>query len=457
MRLSALIKLPIVAGLLAIVGCGVESSNQPNLLIITLDTTRADHLGCYGYFRNTSPTIDAIARESILFERCYSPIATTLPAHTSLLTGIYPLEHGITANPQDGGLPFVPTENLRSYAGMLLEAGYRTGAFVSALPLADKSGISSGFETFDQPEAARRRGVDTNRAAFRWLDRLDDRPFLLWVHYFDPHGPTGYPAPPDTAFVTDEDLETLLEARAVRRKKTVRKTGKVVDTREMTDWYDSQIHTMDSQIGLLLDKVSSVAPAEETIVVIVGDHGEGLGQHNVLHHERIWVEQVHVPLIIRAPGHEAQRIQETVSIIDILPTVLALNPALPAGTFHKQARGRDALSPARVSRSVFSQESMREVEGRDWSTYSLTTDKWKYVYRTSGVEMLYHLKDDPFELADLAENRRDVTARFRAELDSLVRSQKTRASFYRKGGESVPAIRLSPDEEASMRALGYVD
>ena len=158
---------------LALAGCRqrIDVSGHPNIVLITLDTTRADHLGAYGYFRDTSPRIDAFAEESIVFEHAIAPMATTLPTHVSILTATYPLEHGVLANVMHGGRRFVPAAGLRSFATVCREQGYRTAAFVSAAPLKRDSGIQAGFEEFFEPEkgeASVRAGV-TNKELFRWL------------------------------------------------------------------------------------------------------------------------------------------------------------------------------------------------------------------------------------------------------------------------------------------------
>ncbi len=456
-RYAGLRAILLCSVLFAIGGCGSKKSVMPNLLLVTLDTTRADHLGCYGYFRNTSPTIDALADQAVLLEKCYAPIATTLPSHTSLLTGVYPLEHGITANLAGGGIPVLPSANLHSYTMVLRETGYRTAAFVSALPLRTETGISRGFEVFEEPVTKRRSAKETNKGALEWLASMDERPFFLWVHYFDPHGRRNLEVPADTVFFADESMEAFLEPRAVPLKLFATTTGDSVNTRELIDWYDGQIRTMDGQVGVLFDAIRSMGLWESTVVLVVGDHGEGLGQHRVLHHERIWGEQLHVPVILRVPGQEPRRIGETVSLIDVLPTLLALEPSLPRGAFLEQARGRDVLNGSDPL-PVFGQESDRTVaRERDHSTYSLTTDEWRYIYRTLGNEMLYDLKEDPFEIVNLAPEREELTKRFRAELESLIRDQMEKARFYRSGEDSSQTIELSPEDEASMRALGYVD
>lgn len=142
------VRLPLIVFLLLLTGCA-PSPQPPDIVIITLDTTRADHLGCYGYFRDTTPRIDEFAAECVLFENCLAPVPQTLPSHTSLFTPTYPIEHGVMGNVRRGGYRFVRSEKLRTWAGFVREEGYRTGAFVSAAAVSSRTGLSEGYETFD--------------------------------------------------------------------------------------------------------------------------------------------------------------------------------------------------------------------------------------------------------------------------------------------------------------------
>ena len=178
---------------LALCACGREAP-APNLVFVTLDTTRADHLGLYGYFRDTSPALDAFGSQAIVFERFIVPMATTLPTHASLFTATQPLEHGVLANSTQGGSRFVPSTHLRSLAEVAGAAGWRTAGFVSSAVLKRGSGIETGFDAFDEPEGEQRNAEATTRTALAWLESTPRGPFLLWVHYFDAHWP--YAPPP---------------------------------------------------------------------------------------------------------------------------------------------------------------------------------------------------------------------------------------------------------------------
>jgi len=197
---------------------------QPDIVLVTVDTLRADHLGCYGYFRDTSPVLDALSKESLLFERCISPMATTLPTHLSLFTGLWPHQHGYVANTGAVLTPFSSSEGRKPISIILKEAGYKTAAFVSGPTVSRPTGIHSGFDHFDEHDARSARtfedrsrpGDSTVMRAARWLkeEAPQDQPLFLWVHLWDPHEPN-LPAPRHELFTADAGLDDLLAERDV--------------------------------------------------------------------------------------------------------------------------------------------------------------------------------------------------------------------------------------------------
>ncbi len=303
--------------------------SRPNLLLITLDSTRADHLGCYGYPLPTSPVIDGVARGGVLFTDAISQIPLTGPSHATMMTGLHPHEHGAVRN----GVPL--PDRARTLAERLGEAGYRTAAFLSGWTLrARLSGLDQGFDLYDDSMRDRYRLVNTQRFAHQvtpealdWLRRREDGPFFLWVHYFDPHAP--YVRRPALL----EDLDAREERRARRLPSRTLK-------------YDSEIRHMDGQIGRLLSALRDLDLERDTLVVIAADHGESLGEHGYVGHGRFLYEEiVRVPLIISWPGRipAGIAIGTPVALLDLTPTILALM-GLPAPEY---ASGLD-LSPLLV-------------------------------------------------------------------------------------------------------------
>ncbi|MHC4611939.1 MAG: sulfatase-like hydrolase/transferase [Planctomycetota bacterium] len=441
-----------VVGLAATVAGGCKQGDEsrsalPNVVLITLDTLRADHLACYGYFRDTSPVMDAFAEESLFFERCLAPMATTLPSHTSLLTGTYPLEHGILANVDHGGMQFSPSAELRSLAEVA-----RTAAFVSAAPVKKATGMASGFETFSEPEGPTRRAGRTNALLFPWLDEHQDEPFFLWMHYFDPHSPYSAPPPFRTMYHTDERLESYLTERRFAER-VITHTKRLVQPRPAINLYDGEIRYLDTQLGRLLDRLRTSGAWDRTIVVLVGDHGEGLCQHQEARHGSIWGEQLHVPLMLRIPGHAPRRVSEAMSLVDVFPTDLV--DALPFDDFLKQTSGTAALSEHFQPRPVFSQDVGRPHLGRAGPRYALTTRDWKYVHDPHGDEHLYHLQRDPFELENVLAEHAEIGEQLKSQLLGQLAEQTEKAARLQTGA-SEAKVRMDPQLLEELRTLGYV-
>ncbi|MBN2715667.1 MAG: sulfatase, partial [Deltaproteobacteria bacterium] len=271
-----------------------------NILVITTDTTRADHLGCYGHKGIQTPNIDGLAREGVLFEEAFSVQPVTLPAHCSIFTGIYPFRHGV----RDNNIYQLSREN-ETLAELLSSRGYLTTAFVASYILNHRFGLDQGFryynDRFVKPKQKGRLPVDRQASevsflATEWLremgGELKTQPFFLWLHYYDPHADYSPPHPWNTAY---------------------------------GDPYDGEIAYMDDWLGYLFDELKKAGKWDNTMVVLVGDHGEGLGEHSENTHGMfIYRSTTHVPLIIRCPGraHGGRRVTSRVSQVDILPTVM---------------------------------------------------------------------------------------------------------------------------------------
>jgi arylsulfatase A-like enzyme/Flp pilus assembly protein TadD len=287
-----------------------RSSGPANLLLVTLDTVRADHLGAYGDAGAETPALDRLAREGLRFAAASSPVPLTLPAHSSLLSGLLPLHHGLRNN----GAGSFPADR-PTLATRLSAAGYRTGAFVGSFVLDHRFGLARGFDTYDdsmERDATGGRGLDAERRgdqvvdrALAWLggsDAAHPRPFFLWVHLYDAHAPYDPPAP-----YRD------------------RHPGKP---------YDGEVAFADAQLGRLLAELDRLHLAADTVVAVAADHGEALGEHGELTHGLLLYEPtLHVPLLVRAPGLAARVVATPVSLVDLGPTLAGLlgKPLAPAG------------------------------------------------------------------------------------------------------------------------------
>lgn len=440
-----------------------EDAALPNIVLVTLDTTRADHLGAYGYFRSTSPRFDAFAAESLLFERLIVPMATTLPSHLSIFTSSHPLVHGVLANTTQGGARFVPAPGLESFTSAAKAAGYATGAFVSAAPLKRGSGIEVGFDVFDDPEDKTRRGDATADAALAWLASLESgAPYFLWIHFFDAHYPIEVPPAYAKRFESDEALDRFIGERKIHATALRPLVGVVDDARIVTNAYDGALAYQDAQLGRVLDALRAHDRGrawERTAVVVVGDHGEGLNQHGEAAHGGTWHEQLHAPLAMRIPGEAPRRVDAALTSSDVLPTLL---PRLRASVFDgylASALGSDALAAERDDAPILSQDTGRE---RDVPfKYALNHQGFKYfrIEHDDGrvEEQLYDLGADPFELRDVSSTFDEVLTSMRERTLREIEALRERGVALRGDAPEFQQGDVDAKLLAELCALGYVE
>ena len=401
---------------------------RPNLLIITLDTTRADRLGCYGYAKAQTAALDALAARGVLFENAYATAPLTLPSHATIMTGLYPPEHGMHINGKGQLGVQIPT-----LAEVLAKSGYETGAFVASFVLHSKFGLNRGFQTYDDEMAGgERHGSETHLmrngnlvvdAALAWLTPRRAKPFVCWVHLYDPHAP----------------YDSHAESFGDRFRETP---------------YDGDIAFADQQIGRLTEFLKTHGLDEQTVVVVVGDHGESFGEHQEYEHGlMIYKQTIQVPLIVVAPNcRPGHRVSAPVSLVDVFPTVLDSMRMTSA----KKVSGRSlhsALQGARSEPHLCYAEADSPFIAYGWSPLqSVTNDAWKYIKTTQ--EELYDLRADPQELqnlsasqpAQLAEMQRllaELTGRMSHAPDSETQLsesdwRKLQSLGYAAGGQASP-------------------
>jgi arylsulfatase A-like enzyme len=463
-RAAALLVRGLAA--LALAACSDSDAGRlerPSIVLITIDTLRADHLGCYGYFRDTTPNIDAFSRDAVVFDQAYAAMATTLPSHASMLTGLNPLEHGILANIQHGGKAFGWKDGMVSIAQVAKDAGYATGGFVSAAPLKKQSGISVGFDTWSEPleSESERRAGETLADALPWLDaRKPGEPFFLWVHFYDPHWKHRAPPPYDTMFhsdAADPKLEQWIADRGIGSDAVRVNAKKSTETRKALNDYCGEIRYTDEQVGVLLAKLREIGAFDKSIVVVTSDHGEGLNQHDWASHGLVWDEQLRVPLLMRFPaeaGVPPQRVERLVSLVDLFPTVLARVRPFETDSwprYFRHATGVDALAADFKERPLFGQRVGRDLPNDPGEMYAVTTAEWKYIHEPEVGDKLFERKSDPHELVDVSERRADVAKRIH-DLTMLLRTdQEQRGSRLGTAREG----EVDPKLAAQLGELGY--
>ncbi len=454
--------------LLPLVGCSEEDRQQAgrehNVVLVTLDTTRADFFSSYGYPRETTPHFDALAADGALFEQCISVAAVTPVSHASILTGLYPHQHGLRVMFAEGG--FRISDHVETLPERLQRAGYRTGAFLSSYPVTEVFGFDRGFETFDWPalppaeqrvekgefagwdNKQQRRSDTTTERALAWLadEERGDAPFLMWIHYWDPHGGTEQPARDLLEEFVPEFLAPDFDP----------KTG--VSNDQLRRYYAAQIKMVDRQFGKLMAALDEQGLADDTIVVVVSDHGEGLGDHDWHAHRVLYQEQIRLPLLVRAPGVPAgRRIAPLVRSIDIVPTVLELlDLAAPpmegkslVGLMQGRAEERGRSAYAEQLNQLDANASMLKRRPNDDFVHVLMDRDWKLIYRPTnpGLSELYDLAADPREL-------RNLWGRGAAAQAVLVRDLEALSAFRTE--PFPPSEDGSAPDVAALRELGYL-
>jgi choline-sulfatase len=398
----------------------LAATSAPNVVLVTIDTLRADRVGAYGYAAGETPTIDRLAREGVLVEDVVVQVPQTRPSHASIFTGRYPYEHGIRDNYSKPLAPGTPT-----VASVLRQRGWDTGAFIGAYPVSRPSGLDQGFAVYDDPFAAgddttrqartERRAKEVVDRALEWLAKPRSSSFFAWVHLFDPHAPYEAPEP--------------------YRK------------RHAASPYDGEVAYADAQLGRLLARLDESGARERTLVVVTSDHGEGLGEHGEDEHMLfVYDSTLKVPLVFSWPGRlpAGARVLGQFRSVDLLATILDL-VQVPAPPTSGASRAASLKAGGRIPENESYAESLyAQLHFGYAPVRALRGDGWKLI--DVPRPELYRVSDDPHEKRNLVEERAPVAAAMRASLRRLDRDQ-----------DSVPEM-PQVDETAAERlaALGYV-
>src|SRR5215471_8980043 len=395
----------------------------PNVVLITIDTLRADHVGCYGYKQVKTPNIDGLAADGARFERAFAVVPVTLPSHATMLTGTYPMLSGM----HDFSVNKLNSQQA-TLASVLKQAGYATGAVVGSAVLDSRFGLNQGFDFYydhfdfsrldeSNLDDMKRTGDVVADVALDWLGKNADKKFFLWMHLYDPHLPYH---PPDAYAREYEDHP-----------------------------YDGEIAFADEQVGRLVRFLKNKGLYQNTLIVLSGDHGESLGEHGEKTHGFfIYNATMHVPLIIRLPEKKTVRtVAAPVSLVDLMPTVLgALGIEIPA-----QVQGKRLLSALREDRadpgrSLYGETYLPRLHF-NWSELR-GTENAKYHFIDAPKPELYDLTKDPGETHNLIAEKKAVAEEMRAKLVGLIHDYSTGKEMAEKTG-------LDPALMERLKALGY--
>jgi arylsulfatase A-like enzyme/cytochrome c-type biogenesis protein CcmH/NrfG len=413
---------------LAALHAAAETPSKPalNVVLITIDTLRADHVGCYGYKQIKTPNIDSLATDGARFERAFAVAPVTLPSHSSILTGTYPMFSGMHDFSGNKLSPLQPT-----LASVLKQAGYQTGAVIGAAVLDSRFGLNQGFDFYyDHFDFSRldeanldemeRPGNVVADVALDWLAKNSEKKFFLWMHLYDPHFPYHPPEPYQSEYAAQP--------------------------------YDGEIAFADEQVGRLLRFLKEKGIYQNTVIVLCGDHGESLGEHGEKTHGFfIYNATMHVPLIIRLPENtRARPLTDPVSLVDLMPTVLgAVGAAIPA-----QVQGRSLLAELRGDgdnraareRVLYGETYLPRIHF-NWSELR-GAENTKYHFIDAPRPELYDLVKDPGEVHNLLTDKKAVADEMRSKLAGMIRE-------YSAGKEMAEKTGLDPALMERLKALGY--
>jgi arylsulfatase A-like enzyme len=436
-----------------------KATRPTSVLLITVDTLRADHLSCYGYHRKTSPTFDQVAKEGALFTTAIAQRGVTWPSVTSIMTSLYPQTHGVRHNGHKLKPSFV------TIAEVLHDQGFKTGAFLTSMGTASNRGF---VEKVQRPK----NDTKVTRLAIDFLQRKKSETFFMWVHYFAPHKQYSPPKPFRSMF--DTGYDGSINGSNVKQLDQIM-LNKVelsdADLGHIIALYDGEVAAVDSSINKLLAELDRLGRRDDTLVVLTSDHGEELFQHNQYFHHQLSIYEsvLRIPLILRLPGviPAGVMVESVVESIDIAPTILELLSMQIPDAF-------EGKSLARLVKGVAGTDSGDAPESVAYSEIvdkisSIRTSKWHYIYNPSGFvttgmpyvkvkderrngyrieeEELYDLVSDPGEQSNVVRDNRAVADRLRADL------------LEWRGPQTRPAPVQDFDEETlqELRDLGYIE
>lgn len=488
----ALAAVAVVSGILAGTrelpapppGRSQGATSRPNIVLVVMDTVRADHMSVYGYRRETTPWLKELAREATLYERAMAPANFTLPSHASLFTGLYPRGHGAIWFPPrtSNGLPL--DRKFETLAERLRKEGYRTFAAVAnAVFLRRDYGMTQGFELFDLREPvpcvplAARHGLRpaVRRALARLVptERLDERlrdaaaitkdaitlaessagaPFFLFLNYMDAHEPYAPPPPFDTLFSGKRSRLTYRDyVRMTNEVVSGKRAIRDEEREEFVARYDGGIAFIDSELRRLAEHLKKRGLWDKTIFVVTSDHGESFGEHQFVGHaQSLYQPELHIPLLVRYPGQRSgHRVNALVSLVDLMPTILeAAGLAVPAGLHGRSLREPAELDGRAIYAEAYTESELAKLRPRHPdSQYAVFEGDMKLIYSAGGAEELYNLARDPGEERNLAAANGAESQELRGRLHQWIESVPLQVKLPKQA---------DPKALERLRNLGYI-
>jgi arylsulfatase A-like enzyme len=440
-----------------------ERVRAPNILFLVVDALRSDHLGCMGYTRDTSPTIDRLASRGVLFTHNTSPANYTTASVPSLFTGVFPSVHGVRRVDEKTIEPL--SEEFVTLAELLKDRGYATAAYAPNPSLSVRFHLDQGFDAYhddvmrwakigtsaERYETARKM----NRAALEWLDGHPDQKFFLYLHYRDVHGPY-LPLPPyDTLYWSEVEKRAEAKLRLITDDEYrvlppyLRRLDDHGALEYYVSQYDGEVRYTDDQLALFLAELDKRGRLDDTVIFLTADHGESFLDHGTWDHgTNLYEEELHTPLIMFDPGagHSGQRVDAPVQTLDVFPTILEL-AGIPIPDGGQGQSLRDVLREGAVTdRRIFSEGRNRDYQ----QLAAVRIGEWKLIYNFATAQAeLYDLQNDPRERTNLVSSE---PAKSKELLAELLAFEKNSTSL-RKGGKESALDRRTIEQ---LEALGYV-
>ncbi len=456
-----------------------EKKDIDHVFLIIIDTLRADHLGCYGYPRNTSPFIDSLAEKGVVFEKAYSQSASTGPSHASIFTGLYLYQHRVISN------YYVLDESYTTLAELLRNNGITTAAFTSIDMLFSPSKIDQGFIIHEEPPDTRqiygfkyRPAEFTIDKAIAWFDKSGtSQKTFTWIHLFDPHFP--YHPPKKYLNKIDKSLEKksfldylkqlYINAETFNEKTLNAEYENLNNVQKMYEYisnYDAEIAYADNELKRFYDFVEEKGFNKNSLWIITGDHGEGLGQHSWLGHAfMIYQEEIHVPLIFFSDKNiQPARIEDVVENLDIFSTVLEILDIKPDKRLSRKIKSVSLLKQlltkekSPVKKHAFCEREYK-LKGKklvvmrgDKEKISLQDKSFKYIYRSDNEDEFYNLQEDPFEqinLVSMSQNKH-------AEEMKILKKKLSEILEDKKQYDSIGTNIVDKNTIKKLKSLGYM-
>ena len=440
-KIIAILLVPAV--ILVIILLVREKKRPPNVILISIDTLRADRLGCYGYRKPTSPNLDRFAGNCFIFTEAISQSSWTLPSHMSILTSLYPGTHKV------GGIERSLDPKITTLTQILKKAGYQTAGFVDAKFVGAHYGFNRGFDVYRNKNG---KGIDrVLPLAEEWLRQHYKKSFFLFFHVFDCHCPYTPPEEISRSFSPDYEGDLNLKGKCGNPHLNALELTPE-DIRYISEQYDGEIRSVDTEIQKLFDLIGELGLYRNTLIILLSDHGEEFKEHGQIGHQRsVYHELMHIPLIIRLPGSSppAGRITSRVESIDIMPTVLDfLGLVVDAPLQGKSLTGllseKEAAGGKETSFGELNELAVKR---------TLYSGNYQYIYNVDEeTEELYDLKRDLREEENLASQRQDKCRELKTVLESWEKRAREDGEKYRAG-----EVTLGDDAREQLRNLGYIE